>query len=194
MSEGLTKSDRMLLAEYLRGDGDAATSLYMRYAERLHALAARKTATDLKGRTDPDDIVQSVFRTFFRRADRGEYQAPIGDELWNLFFVIALNKVRKFGVRQHAMRRDSRRTVAIGDDDIPSPGSEDEDWPAYRALRMTIDDLLEKLPDDVRQVIAHRIEGYEIAEIAQKTGRARRSIERMLHNFRAALAAELEDS
>ncbi len=51
-------------------------------------------APDLAGRVDADDIVQSVFRTFFRRVAKGDYEVPDGEELWKLFLVIALNKVR----------------------------------------------------------------------------------------------------
>jgi DNA-directed RNA polymerase specialized sigma24 family protein len=36
-----------------------------------------------------------------------------------------------------------------------------------------------------------RIEGYEVAEIADRTARSRRSVERVLQEFRRRLAAEL---
>ena len=52
----------------------------MRYLERLIRLARRQTPQDMASRFDPEDIVQSVFRTFFRRASSGQYALPEGDE------------------------------------------------------------------------------------------------------------------
>ena len=45
-------SDRTLLNRYRRGDGDAATELYLRYAERLKALAHAKASNQLQREVD----------------------------------------------------------------------------------------------------------------------------------------------
>src|SRR5438067_13394663 len=87
-------SERSLLRRYRGGSEDAATQLYRRYAHRLRALARAKCSAQLARRVDADDIVQSVFRTFFHAASRGCYDVPAGDDLWNLLLVIALNKIR----------------------------------------------------------------------------------------------------
>src|SRR5262245_55855145 len=86
-------SDRSLLKRFRAGDADAATQLYLRYAERLRTLARTRVGRDLAPRIDAEDIVQSVFRTFFRRAALGQYHVPDGEELWKLFLVIGLNKI-----------------------------------------------------------------------------------------------------
>src|SRR3954451_19387507 len=109
-------SDGSLLRLYRHGDQDAAKLLYLRYAGRLRALARARTSSDLAGRVDDDDIVQSVFGSFFRGVIRGAYDAPAGEELWNLFLVITLNKIRAKGVFHRAAKRDVRQT--IGGDDI----------------------------------------------------------------------------
>ena len=81
MSEDSQKpiSDVLLLNRIRSGDEDAALQLYYRYSEKLLKLASRETPQDLATRFDPEDIVQSVFRTFFRRAATGQYEAPEGD-------------------------------------------------------------------------------------------------------------------
>ena len=61
-------TDRTLLRRLQHGQADASTELYLRYAKRLLMLAAAQSSPDLARRVDPEDIVQSVFRTFFRRA------------------------------------------------------------------------------------------------------------------------------
>ena len=69
-------TDRSLLRRLQQGQADASTELYLRYAERLLAVAAAQTSPDLARRVDPEDIVQSVFRTFFRRASLGPLHRP----------------------------------------------------------------------------------------------------------------------
>ena len=64
-------SDGSLLRRFRVGEQDAATRLYLRYANRLHGLASKQTGPELQTRLDPEGIVQSVFRTFFRRAKEG---------------------------------------------------------------------------------------------------------------------------
>src|SRR4051794_32797834 len=82
-------SDRSLLARVQDGSQTAAGELYHRYARRLLALARAEAGPDLAARIDPEDIVQSVFGSFFRGVKQGYYEAPPGEELWGLFLVIA---------------------------------------------------------------------------------------------------------
>ena len=180
-------SDASLLRRYKGGEQDAATRLYVRYAERLRGLAVAKASPDLRQRVDPDDIVQSVFRTFFRRAAEGQYDVPAGDELWKLFLVIGLNKIRAVAAYHKAVKRDVRQTLAGGDYEKAldaAPGSDDA---ALATLRMTIDELLAPLGPSHREIIDLRVAGCEVAEIAARTGRAKRSVERILQEFRRKL-------
>jgi RNA polymerase sigma-70 factor (ECF subfamily) len=187
--------DHELLHRFRKGQRDAATQLYMRYADRLCALAAAQCATDLKAKLDPEDIVQSVFRTFFRRAAAGQYEVPEGDDLWKLFLVIALNKIRATGAYFHATKRDSRHTVSGQEfEHLLAARPNQGDHVALTLLSVVIDEVLEKLPESQRQVIMLRLEGYEIDEIAEKTGRAKRSVERILQGFRQSLSRLLPDS
>jgi RNA polymerase sigma-70 factor (ECF subfamily) len=77
-------SDRSLLRRLQHGQADASTALYLRYAARLRQLAETQSSPELKRRVDPEDIVQSVFRTFFRRANLWQYSVPEGEEIWKL--------------------------------------------------------------------------------------------------------------
>ena len=185
---GLAPSDRSLLRRFRGGQPDAATELYLRYAERLRTLAAGQCAPDLAPRVDPDDIVQSVFRTFFRRAARGQYDVPEGEDLWQLFLVIALHKIRSTATFHRAAKRDVR-TTATGLLDAPAGkhvAAPDET--ALATLQMVIDDLLDALPASMRAIVELRIEGHEVEEIARRTARSRRSVERALQEFRTRLS------
>src|SRR5690348_9921682 len=103
-------TDRSLLRRFKAGSDEAATQLYLRYARRLYQLARAQCPADLAQRVDAEDIVQSVFSSFFRRARQGYYEVPDGEELWKLLLVIALNKIRSQGNFHRAARRDVRAT------------------------------------------------------------------------------------
>ena len=183
-------SDRSLLRRLRGGDGDAATEIYLRYARRLEFLAQKQCAPELAARFDAEDVVQSVFRTFFRRAERGEYVVPHGEELWKLLLVIAMNKIRTNGAYHRAAKRDVRQPLS----GKPVDQSAADDAAALAVLRMVVEQVLQGLPDAYRRIVELRIEGYEVAEIADRTGRAKRSVERILQEFRKALGVQIEDA
>src|SRR4051794_36296671 len=172
-------SDGSLLARVREGSQAAASALHGRYAQRLLALARARTGDDLAARVDAEDIVQSVFGSFFRGASQGFYDVPSGDEIWGLLLVIALNKIRAKGVHHRAAKRDVRRTVSgsLPERDFDPPATDEA---ADTILRLVIGEILDRLPEGHREVVRLRIEGYGVAEIAERTGRSMRTTERVL--------------
>lgn len=177
-------TDASLLQRYRRGDDDAATELYLRYAERMRTMAVAQTSGDLRQRVGPDDIIQSVFRTFFRRVAQGEYDIPEGDELWKLLLVIGLNKIRTLGAHHGAAKRDVRQTKGGAAFEAALDWEQGSDQISLTILKMTIDELLAPLPESHQQIIQLRIEGHEVNEIAEIAQRSKRSVERILQEFR----------
>jgi len=186
-------SDRSLLRRFQDGNQDAATLLYLRYAKRLRALAKAQCSRDLARRVDVDDIVQSVFRSFFRGASQGYYDVPAGEELWKLFLVIALNKIRARGAFHRAAKRDVRMTAGAEAYER-SLASLHHDEAACTLLQLTIDEALDRLPAQHKKVVQLRIEGYEVAEIADKLGRSKRTVERALQESRKTLRVLLDEN
>lgn len=188
--EGYTPSDHSLLRRFKRGSQDAATQLYLRYAHRLRALVKAHCSTALTRRVDPEDIVQSVFGRFFRRVIQGDYDVPPGEELWGLFLVIALNKIRAEESFHRAGKRDVRLTVDEPPEDIPCPQGNDEE--SFAVLQLTIDEALEQLPEQLRLMVELRIQGHEVTDIATRTRRSKRTVERALQEVRKKLRGLLE--
>ena len=184
-------SDRSLLRRFRAGEHDAATELYVRYAARLLALAGARTSPSLASRFDPEDVVQSVFRTFFRRAAAGLYEVPPGDELWQLFLVIALNKVRALSVHHKAKKRDVLRTSGSKVVEAFEGGTDET---PLRILKLVLDEFLNELPDVQQRMIQLRIEGYEVSQIATETERSKRTVERVLQRFRQELSNLIDDN
>ncbi len=186
-------TDHSLLRRLKDGHESAATTLYHRYAGHLRALAARQSSAALSARMDPDDIVQSVFRTFFRRVVTDQYDVPRGDDLWKLFLVIALHKIRNAAVHHKAAKRDVRQTVHVGDVKPVAEAVGTPDDVDVATLRMVIDDTLAALPESSRAIVRLRIDGHEVADIADQTGRSKRSVERVLQQFRDQLRGLLDE-
>lgn len=180
-----------MLSRLQQGDRDAATALYLRYAQRIEAVARKNSAADLVARFDAEDVVQSVFRTFFRRASCGEYQLPSGDELWRLLLVIALNKVRRLSLHHRAKKRDVGKTADLTDNDV---GHSQAIAPAegLAILQDVISQLLSELPESHRVMIRMRIDGASLEDVSSEVQRSRRTVERVLHQFRERLARMLE--
>src|SRR5262245_6062945 len=96
-----------LVARWRAGDQQAAAELFHRYASRLIALAQSRLSSSMAGRVDPEDVVQSVYRSFFTeaRADRLDLHQSGG--LWPLLVTITLNKlhnqVKRFTTQKRAV-------------------------------------------------------------------------------------------
>jgi len=171
-----------LLRRLAGGQETAADILYRRYADRIRALARARLPDHVHARLDPDDVVQSVFRAFFESARRGLYQVPDGETLWRLLAVVTVNKVRSLYAYHAAARRDARATVGWGGDET-SPTTD----PETDLMELAVRDVLEQLPETERTAVELRLEGYEVAEIATRTGRSKRSVERSLQKARERL-------
>lgn len=181
-------SDHSLLVRLRGGQQDAATELYLRYARRLRALIRSRCSTQLSRKVDADDIVQSVFRRFFARVAKGDYDVPPGEELWGLLLVIALNKIRTEETFHRAAKRDVRLVGAGADPALlPAPDSEDGE------LAVCVEDTLSQLPEAHRVMVELRIQGHDVAEVASRTGRSKRTVERILQDVRQRLRQLLED-
>jgi RNA polymerase sigma-70 factor (ECF subfamily) len=180
---GSTSSDRSLLARLRRGQQDAATELYLRYAQRLRALVRARCSSQLARRLEPDDIVQSVFRRFFRRVLQGDYDVPPGEELWGLLLVIALNKIRTEETFHRAGKRDVRLSAQPADPSLLETCAVDDS----ALLEVSVEDILSQLPPSYRELVELRIQGHEVAELASRTGRSKRTVERILQDVRSRL-------
>lgn len=184
-------SDRSLLRRLRAGDDEAAAAIYSRYAQRLRELARAHSSPELARRVEADEIVQSVFASFFRGADQGYYDLPAGEDLWKLFLVISLNKIRAKGNYHRAAKRDVRRTLVGEPYEHTLQTVAHRDQAAESLLAMTIEETLARLPEQHRAAIRLRIEGFEVSEIATKLGRSMRTTERLLQEARRHLADAL---
>jgi RNA polymerase sigma-70 factor (ECF subfamily) len=136
------------LADHLRGgDPGAAEALFDRYAVRLARLAEQHLSRKLAGRVDGEDVVQSVFRTFFHRCARGEFRIDSSAEVWRLLVRLTLRKARAQARRHLAARRDAGAEVPAAGEFAEAASREPGPAEAAELLVDHIEALLRGLPE-----------------------------------------------
>lgn len=176
-----------LLAHWRDGDEAAARVLFDRFSQRLTALAEQHISAKLGKRLDGEDIVQSVFRTFFQRSADGQWHVETSGELWQLLVTITLAKVRSQARRHGAARRDvTAEASPIGDwlGEAIAAGPQPED---AMILVEQMEAILQGLPATYSDILAQRLEGRSRTEIAGRLGISRHTVYRALDLLRERL-------
>lgn len=84
-----------LLKDYVDGNRDAATEIYNKYVSRLIALARKKISPKLNPRFDAEDVVQSAYRSFFRKAKDEKIVLTRSGDLWRVLASFTFHKTLK---------------------------------------------------------------------------------------------------
>lgn len=172
------------------GDADAAGILFRRFAQRLIALARQRLEPRLRSKVDPEDILQSVFKSFFRRRDQSEFELRSWDGLWSLLSVITLRKCGAQMDHFHALMRDVNREVKElnADSAASSQGLAREPTPVEAAmLTETVEQLLRDLTQREREIVSLALQGHTASEISAQLQRPKRTVNRLLERTRKRL-------
>ena len=178
------------------GDSVAANRIWQHYFDRL----IRSVRNRLKGQdrrvSDEEDIVLSVFDSFYAAAERGRFpDLSDRDDLWRLLLRMSARKVID-------KRRHDRRHRRGGDKKILSLGGEDEtvikaigNEPSPEMVLMTqesVEHFFSHLGvGHLQDLAVAKLEGYSNAELARRLGCSERTIERRLHLIREKCQQEL---
>jgi RNA polymerase sigma-70 factor (ECF subfamily) len=168
-----------LLDRLRAGDPQAADHLFQRYALRLTRLAEQHLSRKLAGRLDGEDIVQSVFRTFFRRTSQGEFHIDESAQLWRLLVKITVLKANAKG-RYHMAQRRTAGAESGGDAWLAEAVAREPGPDEAAALVDQIEQLLHGLPPLYCQALELRLQGHTVAEIAPRLGVSRQTVYRVL--------------
>jgi len=186
------------LIELLRSDDKteremAALLIWRRYFRSLLELARNNLSQRVRRREDEEDVVQSMYKSFCLRQQRGEFDLAGRDALWKLLVTITLCKARNAAKAQGRDKRDiaRERTLPLGDEtqsahwvleqmDAAGPS------PAEAAvLNEALERRLVALADpELRQIALWRLEGYTNREIADRLDITERSVERRTERIR----------
>ena len=182
----------------LRTGNDAAMlDFWNLMGPALERLAERRMEPGLQRRVGPEDVAQSVCRTFFRRMQHGEFQFGEESGIWRLLCAITLAKVREKARHHLRLRRGLQRETTL---EGPEPGAEfihasSEPTPAeHSEFADLLQHVLSELDDEERQIVELRLQDQTQVEIATALGCAERTVRRILKRveskFEKALAME----
>jgi RNA polymerase sigma-70 factor (ECF subfamily) len=188
------RGDQSLLERWRAGDEGAARQLFDRYVDQLMRIAQRHISERLGRRVSPEDIVQSVFRTFFVRAREGQFEASDPDGMCKLLARITVRKVLRQANHHRAAKRDVAKEASPVDNDGPDPATELFDrGPTPDEVHAFVDQLehfLSRLGPQEREVLELRMQGCSPEEIAKRLGTYDRKIYRILERIRGLAGQE----
>ena len=179
-----------LMRRLRAGDQAAAATLFNRFTNRLIGLARLRLDARLRQKVDPEDVLQSVWKSFFLRHAEGQFALDNWDNLWSLLTVITGARTRPWRDRFRAAGRDVAREAAAG------PAESGLSWEALARdptpaevlmLTETVEHLMGGVNEADREIVSLSLQGYTVAEIVEQTGRAQRSVYRVLEQVKTRL-------
>lgn len=196
----VSDSFAVLMDRLRSGEDEAAREVFARFAGRLVGLARRHLDGRLAVKVDPEDVVQSAYKSFFVRQREGGLEVGTWDNLWGVLTMITLRKCADRAAYYRAGKRDVGREVAGGADDS-GPGlvadvalDRDPSPDEAAVLAETVEALFRAIDDpDERAILELSLQGFTAGEIADQLGRAERSVRRLRERVRKRLERMQEE-
>lgn len=189
------------LRALISGNDAVVREFWQEYAAPVQRLAEHRMSRALQRRLGADDILQSVCRTFFRRAQHGEFHFDKSDDLWRLLCAITLTKVRQHTRFHLRKRRGMDREVSV------EAGSTDDSRAVVDGVAASgptpteavefadqMQHLCDALEDDERQLVMLRLEGLDGPTIAERLACSERTVRRLQQRIRSRWEKELGKS
>jgi RNA polymerase sigma-70 factor (ECF subfamily) len=184
---------KALLSRWRMGDEEAARQLFALYVDRLVALARQRIGQRLATRIDAEDIVQSVYRTFFVGARDGRFQINESEDLLKLLARITVHKTFRQIAFHRAAKRDLYMEAGHGDQAQKQLQAILDRGPTPDAANQFLDLLshfLNKLRPEDRRILELRMQGYKDVEIAELLQISDRKIRRLMERIRGLAEQE----
>ncbi|MEK6238137.1 MAG: sigma-70 family RNA polymerase sigma factor, partial [Planctomycetales bacterium] len=173
-----------LLARIEDGDEQAAQELFQRFLNQLTRIVRSQLSNKLARRIDPEDVVQSAYRSFFLGARDGDFELRASGDLWRLLVGITLNKLRTKVKFHRAQKRSSYQEDSAARDSlagiVPEEISREPTPSEALAVVEQLEQLMTGLDPLQRQMLELRLQDHTIEEIAAQVDRSERTVRRLL--------------
>lgn len=186
-----------LIERFREGDEAAFSQLFRKYRPRLAVLIRYKLSEAMRGRVEPDDILQEVFLQASRDIRGFTYRSPGSFMSW--LSRIADHVIADFARAQTRQKRDAGEAVRFRSESNPA-GPEPIDTTTPSRIfdqNERVEKLfarLEALPPDYRAVIVMaKMECLSTAEMAARMQRSREAVAVLLCRALQRLHTLLED-
>ena len=178
--------DRDLIKQFKEGSESAATELFDRYCERLMKLARRRIGQRMTSRVDPEDVIQSAFRTFFVRVKNDEFTFQGENDLFKLLVRLTVHKTLRQVAFHRAAKRNPELEAGHGSDaqEMLQQLSTGEATPEVEVTLLDeFERFMKQLPEFDRKVLEMRLQGYSTTEIAAELKSYDRKIRRVIERI-----------
>jgi RNA polymerase sigma-70 factor (ECF subfamily) len=190
----MAETDPPSLQELLRGGDQAvAKELFDTYVDRLVSLARKRISQRLASRIDAEDIVQSVFRTFFVRARQGQFTINDADDVCKMLARITVHKTFRQIAHHLAGKRSAAREAAHSEEHhelIQTLRGKEPTPEEAASLLDQLEHFLQQLKPEDREILEMRMQGFSSLEIAEKLKVSDRKIRRLMERIRGLAARE----
>lgn len=178
------------LTKLHRGDDAAAQELFQRFTHQLMALAFGHVNAGLRHKVEPEDVVQSAYKSFFLRYGAGNLDVANWNSLWGILALITVRKCAERAAYHQADRRDVAREIAPRTAEAASwlePLGREPTPIEAAVLRETIAQLRTGLDEDELPILELSLQGYTTREISEQLGRAERTVRLLREGIRHRL-------
>ncbi len=186
----MTDSFADFLKRLRTGDDDASRELFDRFARQLIAMARQRFDGRVRHKVDPEDVVQSAYKSFFYRYADANTQIGGWNSLWSLLTIITVRKCAERIAYHRAQRRNAAREISTSSAEHPSAVEifSREPTPAEATeLSETVERLFADLDDHERPVLELSLQGYSTREISEQLQRAERTVRLLRERVRKRL-------
>lgn len=190
-------TDARLFERFKSGDSEAANEIISTYYDRVCKVARRRIKQRRLLGSGSQDIAASVFESLWRKADQGDFDEQAltsGDEFWRLLSAMVKFKTENHVRREMAAKRGGGQirgeSVFLQRNAMEGPGIGGEagdmlDPSEIAEFRGEYERMMGDLSDEhLREIVTLRMEGYKVAEIADKFGKSDRWVKRKLREIR----------
>jgi RNA polymerase sigma factor (sigma-70 family) len=175
---------RDIAARLKAGADSASPEIDEQYRGRLCELVRAEMNHRFRRKEDPEDVVQSAFRTFYRRNALGEFQIDSSGELWGLLETITRHKILKRVEKLTAGKRDPNREEYPDGDALPGRLPTPEEVAIAADL---MEEALSGLDETYVKVFDLRLQNCTEEEIADRLGCTRGTVRTKLNRIRVRL-------
>jgi RNA polymerase sigma factor (sigma-70 family) len=194
--DGEEPGDLTLISLFVAGEEEslrqrAATVFANRYLQKLTALIEQNLDSRLGNVFSAEDVANSALGSWFQGVRKRQLKPADTDEIWPLISVIALNKVRTRVRFHHAQRRDARREAEGYDDFEEVTNPTVEEAVEFRDSMAAVASRLSPQANEVFQLV---LQGYSVAEIADRLDVVTRTIRRRKLEIRQQLILVLPEA
>lgn len=184
LAEPQSNIDELILG-VRNGDNVACHEFWGIYGPLIERVAQRHLSGDIRRRVGPETVTLSACRTFFRRAQLGEFELSDADGLWRLLCAITVNKVRTKARHHRRQKRNYQDEVPV--DAQPEIHRKQSTPDEEAEFNDELEHLIDQFDEDEREVLDLKLQHFTNEQIAESLECSERTVRRMMKRIQSKI-------